>query len=64
LLDWKVVPLIYGQPVGTGPTVVEDGADELIDVELVETDIELIEDNIEVDVDDEEVENELNDIDG
>jgi hypothetical protein len=33
-----VVPLIYGQPVDVGPTVVEDGADEL--VELVDDEIE------------------------
>jgi hypothetical protein len=34
-----VVPLIYGQPVEVGPTVVEDGADEL--VELVDDEIEI-----------------------
>jgi hypothetical protein len=34
-----VVPLIYGQPMEVGPTVVEDGADEL--VELVDDEIEI-----------------------
>ena len=32
--------------MGIGPTVVEDGVDELADVELVEVEIELIEDEV------------------
>jgi hypothetical protein len=39
----KSVPLIYGHPVAIGPTVVEDDADELVDVKSVEVDIELVE---------------------
>jgi hypothetical protein len=42
-----VVPLIYGQPVDVGPTVVEDGADELVDVEFTEVLVELVDDEIE-----------------
>jgi hypothetical protein len=42
-----VVPLIYGQPVDIGPTVVEDGADELVDVEFVEVLVGLVDDEIE-----------------
>jgi hypothetical protein len=42
-LELKSVPLIYGHPVAIGPTVVEDDADELVDVKSVEVDIELVE---------------------
>lgn len=42
-----MVPLIYGQPVDVGPTVVEDGADELVDIEFVEVPVGLVDDEIE-----------------
>jgi hypothetical protein len=61
--DWKIVPLIFGQPVGTGPTVVEDGTDELVDVDSVGLDIELVENRIEDELDEKELENQLKDID-
>jgi hypothetical protein len=57
------VPLIFGQPVGTGSTIVEDGADELVDVDSVGLDIELVENRIEDELDDKELENQLKDID-
>jgi hypothetical protein len=50
-----VVPLTYGQPVDVGPTVAEDGADELIDVEFVEVLVGLVDDEIEFDVYDQEL---------
>jgi hypothetical protein len=43
----NVVPLIYGQPVGIGPTVVDDGADELVDAKFVEDPVGLVNDGIE-----------------
>ena len=42
-----MVPLIYGQPVDVVPSVVEDGADELVDVVLVEVPVGLVDDEIE-----------------
>jgi hypothetical protein len=42
-----VVPLIYGQPVDIGPTVVEDGVDELVDVEFVEVLVGLVDGEID-----------------
>ena len=50
-----MVPLIYGQPVDVGPTVVEDGADELVDVEFAEVLVELDDDEIEFGVYDQEL---------
>jgi hypothetical protein len=50
-----VVPLIYGQLVDVGPMVVEDGADELVDVEFAEVLVELVDDEIEFGVYDQEV---------
>jgi hypothetical protein len=50
-----VVPLIYGQPVGVGPAVVEDGADELVNVEFAEVLVELVDDEIEFGVYDQEL---------
>jgi hypothetical protein len=50
-----VVPLIYGQPVDIGPAVVEDGADELVDVEFVEVLGALVDDEIEFGVYDQEL---------
>jgi hypothetical protein len=50
-----VVPLIYGQPVDIGPAVVEDGADELVDVEFVEVLVALVDDEIEFGVCDQEL---------
>ena len=38
------MPFIYGHPVGTGPTVVDDEVGGPVDVELVEIDIELVDD--------------------
>lgn len=50
-----MVPLIYGQPVDVGPTVVGDGADELVDVEFAEILVELVDDEIEFGVYDQEL---------
>jgi hypothetical protein len=50
-----VVPLIYGQLVDIGPAVVEDGADELVDVEFVEVLVALVDDEIEFRVYDQEL---------
>lgn len=48
-----MVPLIYGQSVDIGPAVVEDGADELVDVEFVEVLVALVDGEIEFGVDQE-----------
>lgn len=45
-----MVPLIYGQPVDDGPTVVEDGADELAEIP-----VELVDDKIKFGVYDQEL---------
>jgi hypothetical protein len=45
--------------VGTGPTVVEEAADELVEFDSVVLDIELVENRIEDELDANEVENEL-----
>lgn len=50
-----MVPLIYGQPVDIGPTVAEDGADELVDVKFVEVLVGLVGDEIEFGVYDQEL---------
>lgn len=50
-----MVPLIYGQSVDIGPAVVEDGADELVDVEFVEVPVALVDDEIEFRVYDQEL---------
>ena len=50
-----MVPLIYGQLVDIGPTVVEDGADELVDVEFVEVPVGLVDDEIGFGVYDQEL---------
>lgn len=57
------MPLIFGQPVGTGPAVVEDGTDELVDVGSVGLDVELVGNRIEDELDDKELENQRKDID-
>ena len=57
------MPLIFGQPVGTGPAVVEDGTDELVDVGSVGLDVELVGNRIEDELDDKESENQRKDID-
>jgi hypothetical protein len=41
--------------VDVGPTVVEDGADELVDVEFAEIPVELVDDEIEFGVYDQEL---------
>lgn len=41
--------------MGIGPTVVEDGADELVDVEFAEVLVELVDDKIEPGVYDQEL---------
>jgi hypothetical protein len=49
--------------VGTGPAVVEDGTDELVDVGSVGLDVELVGNRIEDELDDKESENQRKDID-
>jgi hypothetical protein len=41
--------------VDTGPTVVEDGADELVDVKFVEALVGLVDDEIEIGICDQEL---------
>ena len=49
--------------MGTGPAVVEDGTDELVDVGSVGLDVELVGNRIEDELDDKESENQRKDID-
>jgi hypothetical protein len=57
------VPLTYGQFVGTGPTIVEDGVDELVGFSSVVLNTELVENGIGDEVDDKELDCQLKDID-
>jgi hypothetical protein len=57
------VPLIYGQFVGTGSTIVEDGVGELVGFSSVVLNTELVESGIGDEVDDKELGCQLKDRD-